>query len=66
MKKNEERLVIKPKKIKGEDGYKTFSIRIKEDTVSRIEEVSARTGHTRNELIGMFLNYALDHFIIED
>lgn len=66
MKKNEEKLVIKPKKIKGEDGYKTFSIRIKEDTVSRIEEVSARTGHTRNELIGMFLNYALDHFIIED
>ena len=51
-------LVIRPK---GEDGYKTFSIRIKEDTVSKLDEISAKTNHSRNELIGMFLDFALEH-----
>jgi len=45
-------LIIRPKKLKGEDGYKTFSIRIREGTVSRIDGVSSKTGHSRNELIG--------------
>lgn len=65
MKKESDDLIIHPKRPKGEDGYKTFSIRIKEETVSRIEDVSAQTGHTRNELIGMFLEYALEHCSIE-
>ncbi len=65
MKKESKDLVLRPKRPKGEDGYKTFSIRIKEDTVSKIEEVSAQTGHTRNELIGIFLEYALEHCTIE-
>ena len=51
-------LVIRPK---GEDGYKTFSIRIKEDTVSKLDEISTKTNHSRNELIGMFLEFALEH-----
>lgn len=59
-------LVIRPKRLRGEDGFKTFSIRIREKTVSRIDEVSARTGRSRNELIGIFLNYALDRCVIED
>ena len=49
-------LVIRPK---GEDGYKTFSIRIKEDTVAQLDEIAAKTNHSRNELIGLFLEYAL-------
>lgn len=59
-------LVVKPKRTKGEDGYKTFSIRIKEDTVVKIDEISAKTGRSRNELIGMFLNYAIDRCRIEE
>ena len=65
MRKESDDLIIRPKRAKGEDGYKTFSIRIKEETVSRIEDVSAQTGHTRNELIGIFLEYALEHCTIE-
>ena len=30
-------LIIKPKRPKGEDGYKVFSVRIKDDTVARVE-----------------------------
>lgn len=60
-----ETLVIRPRKPKGEDGYKVFSIRIKEELVSRIDDISARTGHSRNELISTFIEYALNRCIIE-
>ena len=60
-----ESLVIKPKKPKGEDGYKVFSIRIKEDIVARIDDISTRTGHSRNELIGTFIEYALNRCVID-
>lgn len=62
---SDEKLVIKSKKTKGEDGYKTFSIRIKEETVAQIDNISARTGRSRNELIGIFLEYALDKCVVE-
>ena len=61
-----EPLIIKPKRAKGEDGYKTFSIRIKDELVERIDDVSQKTGRSRNELIGMFIAYALDRCKISD
>ena len=36
---------------KGEDGYKVFSIRIREEIVAQIDDISSRTGHSRSELI---------------
>lgn len=60
-----ESLVIKPRRPKGEDGYKVFSIRIKEDIVARIDDISAQTGHSRNELISTFIEYALNRCVIE-
>ena len=61
-----ENLVIKPKKAKGEDGYKVFSIRIKEEIVTQIDDISARTGYSRNELISTFLEFALDRCVVEE
>ena len=58
-------LVIKPRRPKGEDGYKVFSIRIKEDIVARIDDISTQTGHSRNELISTFIEYALNRCVIE-
>lgn len=58
-------LIIKPKKPKGEDGYKVFSIRVKEELVVQIDAISTKTGRSRNELIGMFLEYAIGHCVIE-
>ena len=57
-------LVVTPKKAKGENNYKTFSIRIKEETIVKIDEVSAQTGRNRNELIGLFLEYAAERCVI--
>lgn len=55
------KLIIKKKALKGEDGYKTFSVRIKEDTVKRIEEIANETSRSRNELINIMLDFAIDN-----
>lgn len=60
------KLIVKPKKAKGEDGHKVFSIRVKDEIVTQLEEICARTGHSRNELIGMFLEYALENCEIDE
>ena len=59
-------LIVKPKKPKGEDGYNVFSIRVKDETVNKIDDISTKTGRSRNELIGMFLEYAVDRCKIEN
>lgn len=58
-------LIVKAKRPKGEDGYKVFSIRIKEETVAKIDAISAQTGRSRNELIGKFLDYAVERCKVE-
>ncbi len=63
---SEDKLIIKAKKVRGNDGHKTFSIRIKEELVESIDSISAQTGHSRNELIGIFLEYAINHCKIEN
>jgi predicted DNA-binding protein len=59
-----EKLILS-KKLKGEDGYKTFSIRIKEETVEKIDALSDITNRTRNELIGILLEYAVENCEVE-
>ena len=60
MKEPKQKLII-TKKVKGEDGHKTFSIRIKEETVERLEDLAAKTNRSRNDLINMLLDYAMDN-----
>ena len=59
-----EKLVLN-KKLKGEDGFKTFSIRIKDETVEKLEELSSKTNRSRNELIGILLDYAIANCEVE-
>ena len=63
---DEKKLVIRPKRPKGDDGYKIFSVRVREETIEAIDDIAAKTGRSRNELIGMFLKYAIDHGTIEE
>lgn len=56
-----EKLIINKKPLKGEDGYKTFSIRIKDETVLNLEELSQKTNRSRNELINILLDYAINN-----
>ncbi len=57
----ENKLIINKKNLKGEDGYKTFSVRIKEDTVNKLNKLSEETNRSRNELINILLDYAIDN-----
>lgn len=56
-----EKLIIKKKGLKGEDGYKTFSIRIREETVANLEALAEQTNRSRNEIINILLDYAIDN-----
>ncbi|MBR2043052.1 MAG: ribbon-helix-helix protein, CopG family [Clostridia bacterium] len=56
-----EKLIINKKSLKGEDGYKTFSIRIKEETVANLDKLSNETNRSRNELINILLDYAIEN-----
>lgn len=62
----EERLILSPKRVRGDDGYKTFSIRIREELVEKINDISEQTGYSRNELIGKMLAFAVDRCTIVD
>lgn len=56
-----ENLIIKKKSLKGEDGYKVFSVRIKDDTVLRLENLAKETNRSGNELINILLDYGIDN-----
>ncbi|MBQ7760482.1 MAG: ribbon-helix-helix protein, CopG family [Clostridia bacterium] len=60
------KLVITKKSIKGEDGYKTFSIRIKDETVDKLNELAKKTNRTRNELINILLDFAMDECEVDE
>lgn len=59
---SDDHLLIKPR---GEDGYRVFSVRIKAQTLEGIEKIAGRTGRSRNELIGLMLDYALPRIRVE-
>jgi len=45
---------------KGEDGHKVVSVRMKDETMARLDELSIQANRSRNELINMLLEAALD------
>ena len=61
----EKKLVINRRSLRGDDGYKVFSVRIKDDTVKMLDEISQETNRSRNELVNMLLEFALRHCEIQ-
>ena len=51
--------VIKINK-KGDDGYKVISVRIKEGTLEKIDNLSQKSNRSRNELINIILENSVD------
>ena len=47
-------------KKKGDDGYKVISVRIKESTLNKIDDLSAESNRSRNELINIILESSVD------
>lgn len=57
-----EKFIVTPR----EDKTVTMTIRIDRTLQERYNDLSARTNRSRNELIGMALQYALDHMELRD
>ena len=57
-----EKFVVVPK----EDKAVTMTIRIDRVLQEQYSELAVRTNRSRNELIGMALQYALDNMVIQD
>ena len=62
----EEKLILKKRSVKGEDGHKTFSIRIREELVEELDALAQKTNRSRNELINTLLRYALENCEVEE
>ena len=56
------KFIVTPK----EDKAVTMTIRIDRTLQEKYNELAAKTNHSRNELIGMALKYALDHMEIRE
>ncbi len=50
---------------KGEDGYKIISVRIKEGTLQKIDDLSEKSNRSRNELINIILESSVDDVEIQ-
>ena len=59
---NTEPLIIKKR---GEDGNRIISVRIREDILAKLDNLSAETNHSRNELINLILAHGVDNIEIQ-
>ena len=57
-----EPLVIKKR---GEDGYRIITVRIREETLAELDRLAAESNRSRNELICIALQYALEHMELQ-
>ena len=51
---------------RGDDGYKVVSVRMKDDQIARLDELSAKTNRSRNELVNLLLDAAIDIVKVEE
>ncbi len=51
---------------RGDDGYKVVSVRMKDKTIERLDEMSVKTNRSRNELINILVESAMEIVTIED
>lgn len=59
-------MIYKKDKLKGEDGFKVFSVRMKEETVAVLDSISANTNRSRNEIINILLDFAIERCEISE
>ena len=62
----EEIRITKKAARRGDDGYKVVSVRMRDELIARLDDLSAKTNRSRNELINLLLDSAIDIVKIED
>ena len=62
-----EEIKIKKKVAKrGDDGYKIVSVRMKDELLEKLDQLSADSNRSRNELINLLLEASIDIVKIEE
>lgn len=51
---------------RGDDGYKVVSVRMKDELIERLDVLSAKTNRSRNELINLLLDAAIEIVKVEE
>ena len=51
---------------RGDDGCKIISVRMKDELITRLDDLSAKPNRSRNELVNVLLNAAIDIVKIEE
>ena len=51
---------------RGDDGYKIVSVRMKEEMLERLDRLAAQTNRSRNELINVLLDSAMEIVKVEE
>ena len=51
---------------RGEDESRVVSVRMRDELIARLDDLSAKTNRSRNELINLLLDSAIDIVKIED
>lgn len=58
--------ITKKVKKRGDDGYRVVSVRMPEELIVQLEELSSKTNRSRNELINILLESAIEIVKVED
>ncbi len=58
--------ITKKSNIKGDDGYKTFSVRIKDEIVEKLDSIALKTNRSRNELINIMIEFGIENCEIKE
>ena len=62
-----DRITIKKRSpLRGEDGNKVISIRIKEDLLGQLDALATQSNRSRNEVINIMLDHGVDILEIEE
>ena len=51
---------------KGDDGYKVVSVRMREELLAKLDDLSAKSNRSRNELINLLLESAVENVKIDE
>lgn len=51
---------------RGDDGYKIVSVRMKEEMLDRLDRLAAQTNRSRDELINLLLDSAMEIVKVEE
>lgn len=57
---NHDFIEIKKKTARGEDGYKIVSVRMRDETIEKLDKISNLSNRSRNEVINILLEKAID------